>query len=206
MQTKKQLKTVGDKILIKRAKKEPHKFEALYRKYADDIFNYFWYRVNHNREVAEDLMQETFVRAFEHLPKFRERGYSYKTYLLSIAKNLWVNYLKKRKPSISLDELTDLPAEALQESKLDDKLMAENLWRAVQRLPQTEKDALLMRYREELKVKEMAKIMQKTPNAVKIILSRARQKLKAEFDVREMSYFADARRKYVKPKFLKKVK
>ncbi len=206
MQTKKQLKTVGDKILIKRAKKEPRKFEALYRKYADDIFNYFWYRVNHNREVAEDLMQETFVRAFEHLPKFRERGYSYKTYLLSIAKNLWVNYLKKRKPSISLDELTDLPAEALQESKLDDKLMAENLWRAVQRLPQTEKDALLMRYREELKVKEMAKIMKKTPNAVKIILSRARQKLKAEFDVREMSYFTDARRKYVKPKFLKKVK
>ncbi len=205
MKAKQEVKPLTDKTLIARAKKDGREFEALYRKYADEVFNYLWYRLNYNREAAEDLTQETFVRAFEHLPKFQQRGYSYKTYLLAIAKNLWINYLKQQKVKFSLDELTEVPAEALQAEKVDKKIAAEKLWRAVQQLPHQEKDAILMRYREEMKIKEMAKIMAKTPNAVKIILSRARKKLKQEPSLRHIACLADIQRKYVRPRFLKKI-
>jgi RNA polymerase sigma-70 factor (ECF subfamily) len=201
---KRQTENKDDKILIARAKKNPPEFEAVYRKYANQVFNYLWYRVGHNREVAEDLTQEVFVRAFEHLPKFRQRGYSYRTYLFSIAKNLWINFLKKKKPDKSLDDVMEVPVEAGQAQRIDNKIAAERLWRAIQKLRQPEKDAILMRYREELPIKDIAAVMGKSPNAVKIILSRARAALRSDNDLRQLIYFADTAREYVRPRFLKK--
>ena len=50
-----------DAILIAKAQADPASFEQLYNKYAARIFNYFWYRVGHDRDIAENLMQETFI-------------------------------------------------------------------------------------------------------------------------------------------------
>src|SRR5581483_8085265 len=99
---------MDDASLIEQSKTEPAKFEHLYEKYADKVFNYFWYRTGHDWALSEDLMQETFLRAFQHLQKFRNRGYSYLTYLLNIAHNLLVDHYRKPK-SISVEDLpTDI--------------------------------------------------------------------------------------------------
>src|SRR4051812_5110195 len=84
-----------DTNLVKLAKENPRAFELLYRKYSDKVFNYFWYRTGHDKHLSEDLMQETFLRAFEHLKKFKTRGYSYLTYLLTIARHLLIDHYRK---------------------------------------------------------------------------------------------------------------
>ena len=56
---------------------------------------------------------------------------------------------------------------------------AELLWRAIEKLPETEKNIMLLKYREGRSVKEIAEITQKSANAVKLVLSRARKKLAA---------------------------
>jgi len=193
--------------LVLKAKKDPRKFEALYKKYAEKVYNYFWYRTGHNHEVAEDLMQETFLRAFRHLPKFRTREYEYLTYLLTIARNVLVSYFRKQsnqKNVISLEEAPEIPVEITQ--TIDRKLEAENLWRAVQELSQDERDAILLHYREDLPVKEIARIMSKSPNAVKIKLSRARQKLRQHPYLQRLAEFSDYQKKYTKPHFLTRQK
>jgi len=192
---------ITDKTLIANAKRDPKKYEEIYRKYASDVFNYFWYRVNHNRDIAEDLMQETFIRAFKHLSRFRERGYSYKTYLLTIAHNVLANYFRSPKP-ISLEELSDIPVEVAQhtEKKIDSKL----LWRAVQRLSPIERDILILYYRKGFPIKDIARICNRSTNAVKIILSRARRKLRGQLALKHMVSFDNTARSYTKPHFLKK--
>lgn len=191
----------ADTDIIKQAKIDPKFFHEVYVKYADKVYNYFWYRTGHQKDIAEDLMQETFIKAFQHLSKFQIRGYSYLTYLMTIAHNILVNYYRSHK-MISLEHIGDIPVEIT--DTVNRKLEAEKLWKAVQDLSTPERDAILMRYQKEMPIKEIARVMGKTENAVKLILSRTRKKLTQHPYIKDMVGFTDQPRDYTKPKFLKK--
>ena len=193
----------SDVDIIKRAKANSQIFEELYRRYADKVYNYFWYRTGHQKDVAEDLMQETFYRAFKHLSRFQIRGYSYLTYLLTIAHNILANYYRSQKmiPMSELGDDFDVPAEIT--DSLERKIEAEALWRAIQDLSPTERDAILMRYQKEMPIKDISRVMARTENAVKLILSRARKKLAQHPYLRDMVGFTAQEWKYTKPRFLK---
>lgn len=165
-----------DTQLLDRAKADPREFAAIYNKYARKIFNYFWYRVNHNDDLANDLMQEVFIKAFNKLPSFEVRGHSYLTYLITIAHNIIVNYWRDQKQVEDISNIDEFPTEVRQ--VLEDKIDAENMWREVQKLPVFEREAILLRYRRELSVSEIAIIMGKSENAVQLLLSRARKRLR----------------------------
>jgi RNA polymerase sigma-70 factor (ECF subfamily) len=191
--------------LVEEAKREPAKYEALYEKYADKVFNYFWYRTGHDWALSEDLMQETFLRAFQYLERFRNRGYSYLTYLLNIAHNLLVDHYRKPK-SIPVE---DLPTDAVPyeiTSDLVRKSDAESLWRAIQTLPQRNRDALLMYYQDEKPIRDIAQIMNTSENSVKLNLSRTRKKLASHPYLKDIGGFAQRQRKSTKARFLKKKK
>ncbi len=192
-----------DILLVEKAKQDSEKFEALYKKYAQHIFNYFWYRIGHQKDVAEDLLQETFTKAFQNLPKFRLRSYSYYSYLLTIAHNLLVNYYRQPR-FISLESVGEVPQEVTQEQKAERKYQIELLWRAIQQLPPTEKDILLLRYQKDLAIKEIARIVKKSENAVKLALSRVRKKLAKYPYLEDMAHFVECQKEYTRPRFLKK--
>lgn len=192
-----------DQLLIKKAKTSPEAFELLYKKYAGNIYNYFWYRVGHQSEVAEDLMQETFLRAFAHLPKFKKRGYSYLTFLYRIAHNLLVNYYRTPR-AISLESVGPVPVEITQQ--IEKKLEAENLWRAVQQLSPNEKSAILLRYKEGWSIRKIARSMGKTENAVKLLLSRSRKKLALHPCLKDMRHFTNQPHVLKPARFLENIK
>jgi RNA polymerase sigma-70 factor (ECF subfamily) len=192
----------SDKDIIERAKVDPKAFEELYVKYADKVYNYFWYRTGHQKDVAEDLLQETFFRAFKYRSRFQIRGYSYATYLLTIAHNVLVNYYRSHKmiPLSEFGDEIDVPIEIT--STLERKIEAASLWKAVQSLPTTERDVLLMRYQKEMAIKDISRIMRRSENAIKLILTRARKRLAQHPYLRDMAEFKNTSRIYTKPKFL----
>lgn len=192
-----------DIALVKKAKQSPMAYEALYKKYAQKLFNYFWYRVGHQKNIAEDLLQETFMKAYQNLPKFYLRSYSYYSYLLTIAHNILVNYYRKPQ-SMSLESVGDVPDEVTVDQEIDRGRSAELLWRAIQQLPESEKDILLLRYQKELPIKDIARIVGKSENAVKLILSRSRKKLIKHPRLKDMVRFREHKKKYTKPRFLGK--
>lgn len=189
-----------DTKLVRIAKETPHEFEALYSKYADKVFNYFWYRTGHDKMLSEDLMQETFLRAFLHLDKFQIRGYSYLTYLLTIAHRLLIDHYRKP-TAIPIEDAEDVPYQITED--LERKSDAEALWHAIQTLPSSNRDVLLMHYQDEKPVKDIATITGSTENAVKLNLSRTRKKLAAHPYLKDMASFGTKKRAYTKPKFLK---
>jgi RNA polymerase sigma-70 factor (ECF subfamily) len=172
------------------------------------VYNYFWYRTGHQKDIAEDLMQETFFRAFKHLDHFQTRGYSYLTYLLTIAHNILVNYYRSHQliPLSQIGDDIEIPVPAEITDTLERKMEAERLWKAVQSLSQTERDAVLMRYQDEKPIKDISQIMGKSENAIKLILSRARKKLAEHPYIRDMVGFNPQERQYTKPRFLKNKK
>ncbi len=194
-----------DRALVLAAKEDPAAFGALYRRYAQKIYNYFWYRVGHDRDVAEDLTQETFVRAFEHLRRYRQRsGTSYYAYLVRIAHNLLVNYYRTPRP-IPLEAVGPVPVEIWEE--IERKDLAEKLWRAIQQLPARERDILLMHYHMHFPVKKIARLIARSENAVKLALSRARKKLARHPYLSVIAHFKEVEMPEVRrPAYLRRVR
>ena len=148
-------------------------------------------------------MQETFIKAFQHRKKFRVRVYSYLTYLLTIAHNLLVDYYRKPK-AISIESVGEIPDEVTIDQKYTDKESASILWRAIQQLSDNEKSVILHFYQSSRKVKEIAQVMGKSENAVKLLLSRARKKLQNHPDLQNIANFTIPERKQTRGKYLDK--
>ncbi len=187
-----------DTKLVRQAKRTPAAFEALYKKYADKVFNYFWYRTGHDKALSEDLMQETFLRAFSHLNAFKIRDYSYLTYLLTIARHLLVDHYRKP-TAVPIEAAANVPYEVTDD--VVRKSDAEALWRAIQTLPAPQRDVLLLFYQDDKSVKEIACITGSTENAVKLMLSRTRKKLAAHPYLQDLGQFGQTARAYTVPRF-----
>ncbi len=193
--------SMEDSVIIQQSKDNPKIYERIYKKYADKVFNYFWYRTGHDKELSEDLMQETFLRAFKRRMTYAEKGYSYLTYLITIAHNLLVDYYRKPK-SVPVEDLSTetVPYEITED--LVNKSDAEALWRAVQTLSEANRDTLLMFYQQNMSVRDIAKVMNTSENSVKLNLSRTRKKLAEHPYLQDIGGFADTKKKYTKPEFM----
>ncbi|MEK7494193.1 MAG: sigma-70 family RNA polymerase sigma factor [Patescibacteria group bacterium] len=167
-----------DSILIERAQRSGEYFSVLYKKYADPICKYVLPRVDFDRTVAEDIMQDVFFRAFEHIKQYEYHGIPYKAYLFTIAHNLLINHYRDKK-TVQLEEMGE-DRDQHGEKFIDHvemRMEAREIWHAVDALPQGERDTLLLRYKREMSVKEIAEVMHKTANAVKLSLCHGRKKL-----------------------------
>lgn len=176
-----------DRELIEQAKAHPDHFEPLYTKYMGRIYTYFWFRVGFQKELAEDCMQETFLRAFKHIADFHERGVSYFSYLLTIAHNLLVNYYRQNEhtKTVPLDEVDEAVFDSLNDENAR-RADASVLWGAIATLSEGEREILTLRYQKDLPIKEIAAAVGKSENAVKLIISRAKRKLSSHPALVEM--------------------
>lgn len=164
-----------DRTLIQAAQTSASAFSELYLKYKSDIKRYFLYHIA-NPDEAEDFTQETFIRAFRFLPHFTISNASYLTYLKRIAHNLAANYYRDKKTTVQLEDIQEqITADASFLDQLFNKEMAERL---LSSLTDFERELVTQRYIEGLPMRDIATNVGKTENAVKLILSRLRKKIK----------------------------
>lgn len=166
-----------DRELIEQAKANPQAYEPLYAKYMERVYTYFWFRGGYQKELAEDCMQETFVRAFKHVSEFTDKGVSYLSYLLTIAHNLLVNHYRwsQSNKAVSLEDVDEAAFDYSE--NFEDRMDAQLVWEAVRDLSEIEYSILSLRYRKGMSIREIALEKGKTENAIKLQISRARKKL-----------------------------
>lgn len=163
-----------DHTLIHSAQRNKKEFEILYNKYHKVILFYFLKHL-FDHSVAEDLSQETFLRAFSHLSGFVPSNATYQTYLLRIAHNMLVNYYRRKIPlSLEEKEVTQLSSS----SKIDTFCTKETIDHALSYIPRIQQDILTLFYTEGYSVREIAHTLGKSENAIKLQLSRVRKALK----------------------------
>ena len=168
-----------DLILIEKARNNKEDFGLIYTKYRNTVYGYFLKRTDRNEEIANDLTEETFLRALESLSHFEPTGKSYLSYLLTIAHNILLNYYRTKKP-VALDEYEKIMSSGSEEEALEHIEVhqeAEAVLDAIHKLDRTGEEMLSLRYEKGFSIKKIAKIIHKTPNAVKLAISRYRKKL-----------------------------
>ena len=148
----------------------------LYETYKNAIFLYL-YRSTLNQHIAEDLTQDTFLKAFQSLSSFRGES-SLKTWLFKIARNTYINYSKKKQTSMELhsDRIDQhLTKQHDQFKRLDDQNAIEL---TLLKLPENYRTYIILRDVNDFTYEEVAAITNETIGQVKVGLYRARKKFK----------------------------
>ena len=167
--------------LIQTAKEEPLAFARLYDRFALHVYRYLYSRVN-NQADAEDLTAQTFLTALEKLPRYRERGH-FKAWLFTIARNKAMDHFRKKRVEVHLD-VAEIPVE--QNDLLAGVIQAEQIRQVsdlIQRLSESEKELLRLRYVADLNFGEMAALLGKSQDAVKKSLYRLQTRLQTQTEV-----------------------
>jgi RNA polymerase sigma-70 factor (ECF subfamily) len=132
-------------------------------------------------DQAEDAASETFLAAYKGISRYRGQA-DIGTWLWGIAYRQAVNYLRKNRREWELlakpDQQVADSSEQGPTSAAQGREIADSVWRAVERLPRLWAAAIVLFYREDKQVKEIAKIMRVRENTVKTYLLRGRNRLK----------------------------
>ncbi|MDQ8203090.1 RNA polymerase sigma factor [Pelagicoccus sp. SDUM812003] len=150
-------------------------FAALVSEHQARLCN-FLYRYTRNRQDAEDLVQDTFVKAYRNLHRYDNR-YSFSTWLYTIARRTAYNHFRDTKPTESLEyDLVETSQTPDEEASQEDELSW--VWEAATSLKPVFREALTLKYVDDLSIEEISRILGKSQTNVKIILFRARNQLK----------------------------
>jgi RNA polymerase sigma-70 factor (ECF subfamily) len=156
-----------------------------YTENIDGLYSYALI-VTRNHAEAEDLVQETYLRAIQAMGRLRA-GSNMKAWLFTILRNVWLNQLRKRRngPQMIENEAGDFGANSIAEPSKDphdlyaSKMETEQVRRAIVELPPDFREVLLLREYEDLSYQEIASILDCPIGTVMSRLGRARAKLRA---------------------------
>lgn len=163
--------------LIEQAKEgDRGAFEELMRSYSGFVYS-LAFRMLGRRADAEDVFQETFFRAWNHLRSFRSGG-NFTYWIKRIATNLCIDQLKtrKRQHAYENDQVEEVGSWEGEQQDGDEQEQVNQL---LAQLPVNHRAAVVLFYLEDQSVEEVARTLKQKPATVKVWLFRARQKMKA---------------------------
>lgn len=150
-------------------------FDDMVRQHSARVFN-FVFQMTRQRQDAEDLVQQTFIKAYHNLHRF-DGSRPIINWLLTIARRTTLNHFRSFKKWEELPEsaASHEPCPAVRAEEREEK---ESLWTdARRRLSQREFEILWLRFGEDLSIEETARVAGLTQTHVKVIVYRARQQL-----------------------------
>lgn len=170
-----------ESALIERAKSEPEAFGRLYERYVEKIYNYVYYRTG-NHHDAEDLTARVFHQALKHIPRYKNRGAPFSSWLYRIAHNLVANWYRdrSRRQVVSLDQVAQVDSSTdggpLEQVALGERRSV--LLAAIQELPAERQQLLTLKFVERLPNAEIGEIMGRSEGAIKSLYHRTLQALR----------------------------
>lgn len=144
----------------------------------EPLFKYVYVRCGYNRELAEDITQEIFLKVWEKRKTFNSKKSSLKNWVYIVARNYIIDTYRKKKVNIkSLDEEIEGGVNS-QGIEIENDLMMSEVLKSLDRLKEKEKEVIVLRYIQDLEIKEVANIIKKSENSTKVMIHRALKKLK----------------------------
>jgi len=174
---------IEDQVLVERVLSGDNRaFEKLVEKYKKRIY-YLAYKMTRDHDSADELAQESFVKAYQALARFK-KGYSFYTWIYRICVNLSINFLKKERNSVSTDLISD--KELLHFSKnvsnqLESMITSEQaaiVKQALEMIPPDQKAVFILKTYENMTYEQMAEVLGCSIGTVMSRLYRARHKLR----------------------------
>lgn len=173
-------------LLQRIARGDPRAFSELVDRYQRPLFAFLG-RMGLEAARAEEVAQETFLRAWQHLPRYRTEQAQFSTWLFTIARRLALNELarSRNRHEVAADDDAPEPAcaAARPEQALDQRRLQARIDAAFRSLGTDDRSVLALAYTHDLGMAEIAVIEGCSVDAVKTRLHRARQRLRIALDI-----------------------
>lgn len=159
-------------------------FLDAYDKYGDELFRHVIFRVS-SKEAAKELLQETYLKTWEYLTRGNTID-EIRPFLYRVLHNQIIDYLRKKKPQVSLDDLTEEGFDIAHGGRKEEEMRidAKKLLVLLDDIDESYRNVLVMRYVEDLSIQEIADITGDQPNSISVRLHRALKKLKELYNER----------------------
>ena len=174
-----QHKVLSDSEIIRQylSSRDQRYFHTLYRRYSTKIYSRCISLLK-DEGLAQDAMQEIFMKLFLNLSKFGERA-KFSTWVYSITYNYCIDVIRKKKKQTAIfsDEMERV--EDVAEEVPDYALLEMEVGRlkfVLDKIPIGDKAVLLMKYQDDMQIKDMAVTLNKTESAIKMKIKRAKEK------------------------------
>ncbi len=163
----------------------------LYDRYFDRVYSLVFNQVDRNKEVAEDIVQETFLAALKSSKGFKGRSSAY-TWLCSIAYHKVADHYRRQSrerkrmvSGIDVDTVDDEENPGRQpqpDSLIESAETRQVVNEALSRLPWDYRQVLILKYVEEMSVQEISQVMDRSPKSIEGLLTRSRKALQTQLE------------------------
>ncbi len=161
------------RLVLRAIERDQEAFADLYDRHVVRVYRHIYYLVNDARE-AEDLTAQSFLKAWEAIDRYKERGAPFVAWLLRIAHNLTISFLRSKRDHSELDDgFVDQKRRGNPEESLEQASDERSVRDAVLRLRDEQRQVIMLRFVEELDYTEVAAMIGKSVPAVRVIQHRA---------------------------------
>jgi RNA polymerase sigma-70 factor (ECF subfamily) len=168
------VKQLSDEELVAKAQTGSRRcFNELVHRYSHRLFYFLRSKVTSD-EDTEDLVQETFLKAYRNISRF-DLNYKFSTWLYTTALRLAISFYRKKRINEGISLFN--PSSPDPQEQVIREEDSKNLWNIAQTLQSNQYQVLWLRYMEELSLKEIAVVMKKNRVHVRVLLHRARLNL-----------------------------
>ncbi|OGH69189.1 MAG: hypothetical protein A2754_01550 [Candidatus Magasanikbacteria bacterium RIFCSPHIGHO2_01_FULL_47_8] len=159
------------------ASEKKEQFLEAYDAHSEAIFKHCYFRL-FNRERAKEIMQDTFMRTWEQITKGVEIK-NVKAFLYRIATNLIIDETRKRKTdSLDLLQMHGFNPSVVEEGKIFDHIDAGKVKEVLQKMDIKYREVIMMRYVEDLSVREIAEVLDISQNVISVRIHRGLKEIK----------------------------
>ena len=169
-------------IIAKAKDGDKDAFGVLYQEFYTPVYRYIYFRVS-SKDEAEELAQDVFVKAMNAFTRYEARTNTPLPYFYTIARNTVIDWQKKKR-GVHVDqemfmEIADDTSKTDKQAVVSEELVA--LKKALQELPEDQREALELRFFNDLSGREVAQVMGKSEESVRQLQSRGMKALKSHF-------------------------
>ena len=159
-------------------------FEELFKRQNNAIFRHLFYRLG-DRERAKELTQEVFMKTWQHLSKGNTIEFE-KAFLYQVANNLFINEIRTKKQSVSLDDLHEKGGFEIEDTAESPEQRSEQreLLDQLDKLPENYREVLILRYIDGMAVQDIATLLNEKETNISMRIARALSKLKEHYETR----------------------
>lgn len=147
-------------------------FDTLYMQHVEPIYGYLSRRTR-DRETAEDLTSQTFLRALEAIQQYDDTKGPLRAWLFTIARNLLTDHYRRSRDVQSIEAAEEIPSDETLAESVHVRLLAEDLKEALKGLTPLQREIVALRVWEGLSYKEIADVTGKKEGHCKVIFCRA---------------------------------
>ena len=170
-------------LVLRAIRRDQEAFGELYDRHVVRVYRHIYYMVG-NAAEAEDLTAQAFLRAWEAIERYQVRGAPFVSWLLRIAHNLGVSYLRSKRESSELhDGIVDTKERRNPEWSYQQTAEEEMVREAIMRLREEQRQVIILRFIEDLDYREVAEIIGKSVAAIRVIQHRALNSLRKHMKV-----------------------